>query len=92
MTFFKRLLEWGFKGNTWVWFHILAGAVGAKVANVWLNGWWAVLIVLLGAIVWEIYEYNICDIEKVYGSRIRWFYDSLGDVLGAVVAALIVVA
>jgi hypothetical protein len=92
MTFFKRLLEWGFKGNTWVWFHILAGAVGAKVLNVWLSDAAVVYGILVSAIAWEVFEFKSDNISKIYGSTERWFYDSLGDVLGAVVAALIVVA
>jgi hypothetical protein len=88
MTFFKRLLEWGFKGNTWVWFHILAGGVGAKVLNVWMTD---VNFVMLGAMVWELIEVTFSSPIKVYGSIARWGYDSLGDVLGAVLAAIIVV-
>ena len=92
MTFLKHLLEWGFCGNRWVWFHILAGAVGAKVLNLWLSGVTVIYWIFICAVAWEAVEYISDDIFRVYGSRARWGYDSLGDVLGAVFAAIVVVA
>jgi len=93
MSFFKKLLDWGFFGNTWCWFHQLGGAVGARVGLVFFSP----LEVLVGMFVlvmaWEtievIYE-GIDGLIKIYGSLERWFYDSLGDVLGAMIMVILI--
>jgi len=91
--FLINLLKHGFCGNTWVWFHILAGGAGAKVLMTLFRfkPIHAFLIVLGCAAIWEICEVGIDNVKKVYGSLTVWAYDSFGDILGAAIAAAIVV-
>lgn len=90
----KTRFDWMTFGNRWFWFHSMGGAVGAKLFILVLSPWSAFALVAIVALVWEMFEYFIdvgCNPDYVYGSRERWFYDSLGDVLGAVLMALVVV-
>lgn len=90
--FFSRLLTWGFCSNYWVWFHILAGAVGSKFLRAVLRrpAMESVLVIAGLAVAWEICEALLENPKIVYGSIARFIYDSAGDVLGAVAAAIIV--
>lgn len=90
--FFIRLLTWGFCTNYWVWFHILAGAAGSKFLRAVLHRPAAesVLVIAGLAVGWEICEAALEHPKVVYGSITRFMYDSAGDVIGAVAAALIV--
>ena len=49
MNILQKLLYWGFNGNSWCWFHILAGGLLAK-----LFGFWVVVVLAFG---WEIVEF-----------------------------------
>jgi len=91
MKWYNKLLKWGFNSNYWIWFHILAGGILAKLINIFLNNWLSVLIVSIIAIIWEIYEYFKDDVVKIYGSIERFWYDAIGDVLGAIACAILVV-
>ena len=85
----KKLLYWGFNGNSWAWFHILAGGLLAK-----FFGFWVVVILAFG---WELVEFflesggSLDKCKKTYGSVERWVYDCVGDIIGAIVCAAIVV-
>ena len=89
ISILKKLLYWGFNSNSWAWFHILAGGLLAK-----LFGFWIVVILALG---WEIVEFflesggSFEKCKKTYGSIERWAYDSIGDIIGAIACAGIVV-
>ena len=48
-----------------------------------------VTITLL-AVGWEVYEYLATDLVSVYSSTERFLWDALGDVLGGILMALIV--
>ena len=91
----KKLLNWGFKYNVWIWFHIMAGGFFAKLGLIWFDRWDSLLIVSVCAICWEYVEFfvdgGIDGMIRIYGSLEKWFYDSLGDVVGAVLMALVVV-
>ena len=95
MSFFKKLFKWGFLGNVWISVHMGGGAIGARIGI----EFWTDLQVLIGmfviTILWEVYEFikhgGKAGMIKIYGSLIRWFYDSLGDVVGANLMALVVV-
>ena len=83
-------------GNVWAWFHILAAGTGAKIFLQYNDDKWQVLLaVFLITIGWEIYEFitdgGVAGMIKIYGSLERWFYDSLGDVVGANFMAYVVV-
>ena len=59
MNILQKLLYWGFNGNSWCWFHILAGSLE--------------------------------NCKKTYGSVERWVYDCIGDIVGAIICAGIVI-
>jgi hypothetical protein len=97
MKWYEKLLRWGFCANYWLWFHILIGGLIAKILNIWLSDWLSILIVLMVAIVWEImfeywieYKHDKKTIEQIYGNMERYIYDSVGDILGAVICGIIV--
>ena len=81
-------------GNRWLWFHILFGGIGAKVFTMLgASRWQSFLIVCLIAVLWEVFEFEWEAKRRpdfVYGSYRRWLADSLGDVVGAVVMAGVV--
>ena len=81
----------GLLKNQWLWFHMLAGAIAAKILLIWLDPHPVVLIVTGCAVAWEVFEYFITDVEKVYGNKKRWFFDTFFDIVGALIMALIVV-
>ena len=89
MNVLQKLLYWGFNGNSWCWFHILAGGLIAKFC-----GFWTVVVLAFG---WEIIEFflesggSLENCKKTYGSVERWVYDSIGDIIGAIICAAIVV-
>ncbi|MCK5608039.1 hypothetical protein KAR91_39530 [Candidatus Pacearchaeota archaeon] len=79
--------------NSWLWFHVLGGGIIAKACLLWITSipQLAFIITFGIAICWEILEYNISNINQVYGSQKRFFGDAIGDVFGACVMALVVV-
>jgi len=81
----------GLLHNQYLWFHMLAGAIAAKILLIWFDPHPTVLIVLGSAILWEIFEFITNDIIEVYGSKGRWFWDTFFDIIGSFVIALIVV-
>lgn len=91
----KKLIEWGFMQNTWAWFHILGGGVGAKLFLIYFSKWESLAFVFIITILWEVFEFVIDGGKQgmidIYGSLERWFYDSLGDVVGANFIAFVVV-
>ena len=91
----KKLLNWGFKYNVWAWFHIMAGAVGAKLALLFFDRWESLIVVSVCAVGWEFVEFvidgGVDGMIRIYGSLERWIYDCLGDIIGAILMALVVV-
>ena len=52
------------------------------------------IILLVVTVLWEVFEFvskGKAEIIKIYGSLERWFYDSLGDVVGAMFIVLLIV-
>lgn len=97
MKWYEKLLYWGFCSNYWGWFHALSGTLIAKVANHFLAAGWSILITFVIAVIWEIIEFRIecsgswSEVEKIYGTKGKYLYDSVGDVLLALIFAIIVV-
>lgn len=90
MSFFKN----GFLRNQWLFAHVMAGGIFAKVAPSLSEGMepsTVIGFVLLGSIIWEIIEGMATDIDHKYGDRKLFFLDAFGDVIGAVIMAAIVV-
>ncbi len=79
-----------FTENSFLWFHIIGGGILAKIFHLWLPWEKAVLFVLMIALGWELFELYFTDIKKIYGSHRRFFQNAFGDVLGALVMAIIV--
>ncbi len=90
-----KFFKWGFFKNTWAWFHIMFGGIGARLFLIVLDKYQTMALVLLITIIWEVVEY-FADGGKegmidIYGSLERWAYDSAGDILGANLMAIIVI-
>lgn len=90
------ITKYGLLRNSWLWAHISGGLVLGKVINLTLPGWQTVLAVFIIAIAWEIFEHFVdtpthAIEKKLYGSVRAYWFDTIADVLGATVAALIVV-
>jgi len=96
MNFLSKLLKWGFQQNTWIFFHIYAGAIGAKIGEyIGFSDLKTLAIIFICAFGWEVVEFfwdgGVKGMINIYGSLERWAYDSLGDVAGAMLSAIIVV-
>ena len=90
-----KFFKWGMFGNVWAWFHIAGGAVLARFLSEFFGDITSIILVLLVTLLWELLEF-IFDggkegMIKIYGSMERWFYDSLGDVTGAMFVASLVI-
>ncbi|MBT6045325.1 MAG: hypothetical protein HOG49_00770 [Candidatus Scalindua sp.] len=95
MSFLSKFLDWGLNGNVWIWFHMLFGGIGARIGVEFFSKIETFFIILFLALIWEVVEF-IWDggkegMIKIYGSLEHWFYDSLGDVVGAMWIALLVI-
>ena len=77
--------------NTWLWFHILGGGVLTKIFLIWFTGQVTVLLVLAIAVLWEVFEFIKDDVNKIYGSRKRFYLDAIQDIAGAVIMGLVIV-
>jgi hypothetical protein len=97
MKVLNKLLFWSLCGNYWLWFHMLAGAILGKVGILFFSKTLTISLIAILAMIWEIVEYylecggDIKKIQLIYGSKERWVYDCIGDVLGAILMAGIVV-
>jgi hypothetical protein len=88
------LIKWGLCGNRWVWFHILGGGVLARIFLIWMTPLQSVVWVAIIAVLWEAFEFFIethGNPAGVYGSLDRWAWDTVGDILGSVACAVLVV-
>lgn len=86
----KLFFKWAFLQNQWLWFHMLAAAIIARGLSYLLKPGDALILISGFAIFFEFVEYFSTDIEKVYGSHTRFFFDAIGDILGALSIAAIV--
>jgi hypothetical protein len=77
--------------NKWLWFHILGGGILTKLFLIWFTAQTSVLLVLLVAVLWEVYEALKDDVEKIYGTKKRFYKDALQDIAGALIMSLVVV-
>lgn len=83
------IYKYAVKNNVWLWFHIMAGGFLMRVFLHFMSDQTAFLSVLAIAVLWEIIEYFVTDINAIYGSRKVFLTDSLGDVAGACIMAII---
>lgn len=84
------LLNDMFLNNKWLWFHMLASAILTKILLLFFHPQTCVAIVFIGATIWEIIEYLKNDVEKIYGSFDRFYQDSIGDIIGALLISIII--
>lgn len=95
MRWYKKLLVWGFCQNYWVWFHAIAAGILTRILqSILSNSWAIVIIVAIMAFAWEAIEYQFetnRNPADVYGTRERWAYDSLGDIIIAIIVAIMIV-
>jgi nitrogen fixation-related uncharacterized protein len=78
--------------NRWLFVHMLGGVIAGKVAlMIHMPALIAIGVVLLVALLWEVYEWRIEDQEAIYGSKLNASFDALGDILGAVICCIVVV-
>lgn len=78
--------------NDGIWIHMIGGGVLGKIIHRYLPAKYTILVVLAIAITWEFIELyletpNKAAILTIYGSVERYIYDSIGDILGAVIIA-----
>jgi hypothetical protein len=59
-----------------------AGAFICKV-SLWCGAsdLWAVLIVAIIGVLWEIYEYIVEGTEEVYGTKQKWMNNTISDLV-----------
>ena len=64
----------------WTAYHLAGGAFLCKV-SLWLgaSAFWAVMIVFLLGLLWEVAEYFIEGTEEVYGTKSKWAYNTAAD-------------
>ena len=90
-----EFFAWGFFGNTWAWFHMAGGGVGAFACKRYLKNKTSVIVLFTITMIWELAEVIVdggkSGMIEIYGSMGRWFYDSLGDIVGAMFIALLVI-
>jgi len=90
-VYLNKKIKWMFFQNTWVWFHIIAGDVLQRILLlIGFSYLQTVLGVFIIAVGWEVFEF-IKDrkrLKDIYGSKERWLWDSIGDIVGAVLAAI----
>ena len=84
----EKFYRWGIAGNSFLWFHMLAGAVAGKISPFEFG--WTVVIVLILSALWELGEELTQGVAEEYGTAERFWYDAAGDVIGAVLLAGIV--
>lgn len=84
-------IKYMFLRNTWLWVHILAGGILVKILSHWFSAGVSVALLIVLAIAWEALEFITTKVENIYGTKQRFFLDALGDILGAVAMAAIVV-
>lgn len=78
--------------NSWLWLHILGAGIVARLLLCFrIDKRIIITLVAAGAIIWEIAETLTGDMAAVYGTYSRWIADSIGDILGALICAIIVI-
>ncbi|MFA4990572.1 MAG: hypothetical protein WC579_01510 [Candidatus Paceibacterota bacterium] len=87
----KEFFNYGIMENLWLWFHMLVGGLFALFCEkIGISFYPIIIIVLFMSILWEIFEYITDDVEKIYGSLKRFIYDAIGDIIGSLIIALLV--
>ena len=85
MTFHHGIIGYLTKNawlDHWTATHMAAGAFICKV-SLWCGAsdLWAVLIVAIIGVLWEIYEYIVEGTEEVYGTKQKWMNNTISDLV-----------
>ncbi len=75
--------------NGWTAWHMLGGAVLARIFMMFVTSGYAVLLTLLVAILWEVLEWFV-EGTTPYLSRRRYINDTIQDIAVAVIMACLV--
>lgn len=89
ITWFRK----AFLGNIWLWFHILAAGISAKVGLMFLSQIQTFYYLAIAMLLWELGELLTIMITKnnPYGSLRYFLYDASGDVLGTMAITIIII-
>jgi hypothetical protein len=87
-------INYGFGQNEGIWIHIIGAAILSKIIRIKYSYLTTTLLIFLIALVWEIIEFyietpNISSMVAIYGTIARYTYDTCGDILGALIIAII---
>jgi len=81
--------------NTWLWFHMLAACALSRIALLWFEPATIFYMVVLTAIAWELFYDWLFVLKwiriKDRATRRGYFFDSLGDILGATLCSIPVI-
>lgn len=90
-----KFFKWGTFGNTWLWFHMGASALGSRIGIEFFDNLLVTIVMVFLIFLWEVIEFAAgggkVGMIKIYGSLERWFYDSLGDVVWAIYMIILVI-
>lgn len=93
MLIHSKFIQLALCGNVWIWFHILAAALGTRLFLLKFSQKVTMLIVSAIVLLWEVYEVVVGgELAQTYGSLERYFYDTAGDIIAAMVVSIIVVS
>ena len=85
MAFYHGIANY-LTSNSWIdhWtaWHMAAGAFICKVA-LWCGAsdLWAVLIVFIIGVLWEVYEVIVESTHEVYGTKQKWMNNTISDLV-----------
>ena len=92
----SKLIDMGFCRNKWLWFHLFSALILFKaLVACGIAVMTAAIIVSIVAILWEVVEFYVenggkwDNVVKNYGSVEKWKWDTIGDVLGVILAIAI---
>jgi len=89
----SKFVKFALCGNVWIWFHILAAAFGTRLFLLKFSQKVTMLIVSAIVLLWEVFEVVVGgDLAQTYGSLERYFYDTAGDIIGAMVVSVIIIS
>jgi|TARA_R100000081_G_C4721083_1_gene118090 hypothetical protein len=79
-----KLVSWQYQTGQldgWTAYHIAAGAFLAKIF-MWLqwSDFWVVMGVFIIGVLWEMFEYWIENF-KPYGTKKKWAYNTIADII-----------
>lgn len=88
------LINYGFGQNEGIWIHIIGSAILAKIIRIRFSYLATIISVFLIVVLWEVIEIYIetptmTATLSIYGTYARYLYDTAGDIIGAILIAII---